>query len=298
MKKRPLFSIITPTRNQADFIEETIKSVLAQTGDFSIEYIIADGVSSDGTLEIIKKYEELLKNGDYPLELKSVDFKWWSRPDKGQPDAINKGFRAARGEIVAWINSDDIYEKGAFSEVAAAFRKNPGSGMIYGNYSEIDSRGKIVRPMKVMPFDLHTEIDAGNIIPTPSTFFKRQAVIDAGYINPRYQYAFDYDLFIKVAKLYPVVYVDKYWSKFRLHESSKTVSMEKKFWPEEREISRAHGAQFFSRHLINHYSRYYPRTMFIVIKSVRLVRLLIRGRIVTIFKKVMNNIRHAAKAVW
>lgn len=291
----PLFSIITPSYNQADFLEDTIKSVLDQAGDFTIEYIIADGGSTDSSVEIIGKYENLLKQNKYPLKNQGIIYKWWSRPDKGQPDAINQGFKAARGTIAAWVNSDDVYEKDTFKEVAQAFKKNSKAGMIYGNFSEIDSRGKLIRPMKVMPFDLGVEINSGNIIPTPSTFFNRKAVIDVGLINPKYHYAFDYDLFIKVAKKYPVIYVDSYWSRFRLHGSSKTVSLEKKFWPEEREISRIHGGKFFSQHFINHHDRYHHRTTFIAVKTARALSLIFRGQFVMVLEKIANNIRHVIR---
>lgn len=294
-KAAPLFSIVTPSYDQADFLEDTIKSVLDQAGDFTIEYIIADGGSTDSSVEIIKKYEGLLKHGKYSLQNQGVMYQWWSKPDKGQPDAINQGFKLASGKIVAWINSDDIYEKEAFAQVAKAFEKNPNAGMIYGNFSEIDSKGKLIRPMKVMPFDLDIEINSGNIIPTPSTFFARKAVLEVGLINPKYHYAFDYDLFIKVAKRYPVVYVNSYWSMFRLHGGSKTVSLEKKFWPEEREISRAHGGKFFSQHFINHHDRYHHRTTFIAVKAARTLSLILTGQFVTVFKKIANNIRHAIR---
>lgn len=294
-KADPLFSIITPSFNQVDFIEDTIKSVLDQAGPFVIEYVIADGGSTDGSLEIIKKYDRLIKESKFSLKNKGVIYRWWSRPDKGQPDALNQGFKTSRGKYMAWINSDDVYEKDALAQAAKAFEKNQGAGMVYGNFSEIDAHGKVLRPMKVMPFDLSIEINSGNIVPTPSTFFSRKAIFDVGLINPKYHYAFDYDLFIKVAKKYPVIYVDSYWSKFRLHETSKTVSLEKKFWPEEREISRAHGARFFSQHLINHHARYHPRTTFLAVKTVRTIRLLLRGRFIVVIKKILNNIRHTLR---
>ena len=294
-KITPLFSIITPSYNQADFLEETIKSVLNQAGDFTIEYIVADGGSTDQSLEIIKKYDKLLKEQKYLLKNKGVAYTWWSRSDKGQPDAINQGFKMASGKIAAWVNSDDVYEAGAFAEVSKAFEKNPRAGMIFGNYSHINEKSKLLQKIKVQPFDLYTEIDLGNIIPVPSTFFSRKAVEAVGFINEKYQYAFDYDLLIKVAKKYPVAQVDSFWSRFRLHDSSKTVATERKFWPEEREISRAHGGKFFSRHFINHHDRYHHRTTFVAVKLVRTVRLIAKGQFITVFKKLANNVRHAVR---
>jgi glycosyltransferase involved in cell wall biosynthesis len=288
----PLFTIITPSYNQADYLEETIKSVLDQAGSFSIQYIVADGGSTDSSVNIIKKYEKALKDNTYPLRNKGVDFSWWSRPDKGQPDALNQGFKAARGKIAAWVNSDDVYEKGCFKEVAEAFDSNPKAGMIYGNFAHIDSQGKILRRIKVPDFDLDTEINLGNIIPTPSTFFRREAVNAVNFINPKYQYAFDYDLFLKIAKRYPVIHINSYWSRFRMHETSKTVATERKFWPEEREISRAHGGRFFSQHFIRHHDRYHHRTTFVAVKLARTARLLARGNLPEVSKRLLNNMQH------
>jgi len=293
----PQFSIVTPSYNQGEFLEETILSVLDQAGNFTIQYIIADGGSTDSSVKIIKKYDRILKEKKYPLKNKGVDLSWWSRPDNGQPDAINQGFKLAKAPIVAWVNSDDVYEKGAFAEVTQEFIKNPAAGIIYSNYTQIDGKSKIIQradfiKLGLAPFDLEKEINLGNLIPTPSAFFNRKAVEKVGYINEKYQYAFDYDLFIKIAKEYPVIYVDAYWSRFRFHDTSKTVSMEKKFWPEEREISRKHGGKFFSQAFINHHDRYHHRSTFVAVKAARTIKLLTSGNLKEIGRRLMNNLRH------
>lgn len=298
--QKPKFTIVTPSYNQGMYLEETIKSVLNQTGDFSIQYIVADGGSTDNSVDIIKKYDRLLAAGKYPFKNKGVDFSWWSHPDKGQPDAINQGFKLAKADILAWVNSDDVYEKGAFAEVAKEYEKHPNAGIIYSNYTQIDSKSKVIQRADFLklgfaPFDLDKEINLGNLIPTPSAFFNRQAVEKVNYINAKYQYAFDYDLFIKIAKEFPIIYVNAYWSRFRFHDTSKTVSLEKKFWPEEREISRAHGGKFFSQAFINHHDRRHHRTTFVAVKIARTFKLFAKGDFKSIYKKLMNNARHYLK---
>ncbi|HTX79640.1 MAG TPA: glycosyltransferase family 2 protein, partial [Longilinea sp.] len=119
-----LVSIVTPSFNQARFLERTIRSVLEQT-DADIEYLVVDGGSTDGSVEIIQKYADRLA--------------WWvSEKDKGQTDAINKGFSHAHGEILAWLNSDDTYEPHAISEAVAFLQAHPDTGMVYGDANFID----------------------------------------------------------------------------------------------------------------------------------------------------------------
>ena len=117
----PTYSIVTPSYNQAQFLERTILSVISQKGDFAIEYIIMDGGSTDGSIEIIKKYASQILDKTYPIRCKAVTLFRKSEKDKGQSDAINKGLRMATGDVVAWLNSDDTYRPGAFQHVAHAF---------------------------------------------------------------------------------------------------------------------------------------------------------------------------------
>ncbi len=127
-----IISVVTPSYNQGIFIERTIRSVLDQSGDFSIEYFIADGGSTDDTIQIIKDYEFRVREGDYPVRCQGVKFGWVSEKDHGQADAVNKGIYATSGEIIAWINSDDIYYPNAFSTVATFFHNNPSALAVYG----------------------------------------------------------------------------------------------------------------------------------------------------------------------
>src|SRR5512138_1788368 len=136
----PLVSIITPSFNQAAFLETTIRSVLDQ--DYpSLEYFIVDGGSKDGSLEIIQRYAHRLAG-------------WVSEPDRGQTDAINKGFGMAHGEILAWLNSDDVYQPGAVAEAATFLQQNPEVGLVYGDATYIDENGRTIGHFPARQTDL------------------------------------------------------------------------------------------------------------------------------------------------
>ena len=128
-----IISIITPSLNQGQFIEQTIKSVLFQAGNFYIDYIIVDGGSIDNSIDIIKKYDLLIKNNKYSIKCYGIKFRWFSKKDKGQTNALNKGFKMANGDICAWINSDDWYEKDVFQFIIKKFEENLEIDLIYGN---------------------------------------------------------------------------------------------------------------------------------------------------------------------
>jgi glycosyltransferase involved in cell wall biosynthesis len=253
---KPLVSIVTPSFNQREFIDATIQSVLKQ--DYpNVEHIVMDGGSTDDTMKLLKQYEHL---------------EWVSEPDKGQSDAINKGFKRSKGEIIAWLNSDDIYMPGAISEAVAALQQHPDWGIVYSNLIEIDSTGKSLRRFVTDEFDLEQEINRGNIIPQPASFFRRGVIEQAGWIDERYHYAMDYDLWIRAARIAPIKKVDGWWAGFRLHETSKTVSENQKFWAEERAISRKHGAPFFSPMYMHYLRTYHPRTYQVVGKGLAAAR--------------------------
>src|SRR3989304_9665212 len=209
VKGSPLVSIITPSYNQGGFIEETIKSVLSQ--DYpEIEYIVIDGGSTDNTVEILKKYEGRIK--------------WVSEKDRGQSDAINKGFGMARGEIFAWLNSDDIYMKGAVGKAVAFLDNHPDVKLIYGDALFCDENGKIVGEYHSPDTFNYKKLAFYNSICQPSTFFKREAFFDAGGIDLNLHHLMDHDLWMKMAKNNEVAHIPEILSIYRLHSESKTVS--------------------------------------------------------------------------
>jgi len=203
-------SIITPSFNQGAFIEQTIESVLSQDYE-NMEYIIIDGGSTDNTLEILRRYDNRVR--------------WVSEPDNGQSDAINKGFRLATGDIVAWMNSDDTYEPGAISAIVPLFEKNPKLGLIYGEGYIINESGERVgRFSATVPFDLWKLIHVWDYILQPTTFFRRDALVKCGYLDERLNWAMDWDLWIRLA-MEPkseVLYIDRYLANSREYAETKT----------------------------------------------------------------------------
>ena len=150
----PLVSILTPSFNQAPYLEETIQSVLLQDHP-RLEYIIVDGGSTDGSIEVIKKYEHKLA--------------WWvSEKDKGQTDAINKGFARASGEILAWINSDDTYEPGAVSAAVKYLQEHPNVGMVYGDCNFINEAGRVIGKLPFAPSGICPHPTTDDVLPRRS----------------------------------------------------------------------------------------------------------------------------------
>lgn len=214
----PKISIITPSYNQAHFLEETIRSVLLQ-GYPKLEYIIVDGGSTDGSVEIIKKYEQYLSY-------------WISEKDQGQSDAINKGLRLATGDIINWLNSDDYYEPHTLFKVAEAFR-NPSVHVVCGK-SHLFNEDKVLR--KSSGTDIYPDNLAKTIgwarIDQPETFFRHSAIEKMGHLNAHFHYIMDKEWWVRYLMLFGlgnIQIIEDVLVNFRLHESSKTVSQAKGF---------------------------------------------------------------------
>ncbi len=223
MEKRITISVVTPSYNQGAFISETIQSVLAQEGDFHLDYIVVDGGSDDGSVEIIKRYERLLGEGTLQTKCRGIRYRWVCEKDRGQTDAIIKGFRMAEGEILAWLNSDDIYLPDTLQTVAAFFRKNTGTALLYGQAHYCDRDGKIMGRFPTEDFDIR-KLAYFNFICQPSAFFRREAFEAVGGLDMNLHYVMDYDLWIRMSKQFEFKYLPVYLSKYRLHEESKTIS--------------------------------------------------------------------------
>jgi len=284
-------TVVTPSYNQALYLEETIKSVISQKGNFSLEYIVADGASTDSSIEIIKKCDYLLRNGKFPINCQRVEFVWWSKKDQGQSDAINQGFRIARGKVLAWLNSDDLYEPNAIKEALELLKSSGDIGLVYSNLIDIDQKGNEIRRHNIQDFDMAFVLNGGNIIPQPTAFFYKDTLERVGYLNEKYHYAMDYDLWIRIGKKFKILHSPKYWAKFRLHESSKTVSLSAKFWKEEREISLKHGGNILSLLYINHLYRDHPALMARTQKIMRGLSLLRRLELKDFKEKLASNIK-------
>lgn len=218
----PVISIITPSFNQGEFLIETIESVINQTGDFCIDYIIVDGGSTDNSVDSIKHYEYLLKRGEWPITCRGITFRWSSERDRGQTDALAKGFRMAEGEICAWLNSDDIYLQGTLQNVAAFFRDYPETGLLYGDAHYCDASGAIIGRYRTEEFD-HDTLAWFNFICQPATFFRRSVFEAVGGLDDTLHFAMDYDLWVRIGTRFPCRYLPLFLATYRLHEASKTI---------------------------------------------------------------------------
>jgi glycosyltransferase involved in cell wall biosynthesis len=230
--KRMLVSVVTPSYNQARFLEETIRSVLVQ--DYpDIEYIIIDGGSTDGSVEIIRRYQDRLAA-------------WVSEPDRGQTDAINKGFALAHGEILAWLNSDDTYEPGAVAEAVAFLKSHPEVGLVYGDANFINENGQVIGRFPAAQTS-YTKLRRGYVhIPQQSAFFRAALWREVGPLDVSFYFAMDYDLWVRLAAKAPLVYVPRLWANFRLHGNAKTILSDDRCWPEMIRVHRRDGGSYFS----------------------------------------------------
>ena len=219
----PTVSVVTPSFNQARFLEQTILSVLEQ--DYPhLEYIVVDGGSTDGSQQTIEKYAHRLAHRI-------------SESDLGQTDAINKGFALASGEILAWLNSDDTYNPGAISEAAEFLNTHPEVGMVYGNAYYIDAEGRWIGRYPARQTSYKGLRRGVNTVCQQSMFFRASLWEEIGPLDPSFYYAMDYDLWVRLASRAPIVFVDRYWANFRLHDSSKSLTAAYLCWPE---IMRVH----------------------------------------------------------
>ena len=201
-----LVSIVTPSYNQAPYLEQTMLSVLEQ--DYPrIEYIVIDGGSTDNSVEIIKKYADRLAY-------------WTSEKDSGQAEAINKGFARARGEIVAWLNSDDYYMLNTVSVAVRCFEQNPDVVMVYGDMLAVDGDGHTLNVLKYKQLSLE-DLLCFQIIGQPSVFFRRAALEKAGHLEPTFHFMLDHHLWIRLAQHGRILHVPQVWSAARYHAEAK-----------------------------------------------------------------------------
>lgn len=206
----PKISIITPSYNQGEFIEETILSVIGQNYP-NLEYIIIDGGSTDRTVEVIKKYEKYLTY-------------WVSEKDKGQSHAINKGFDRATGDILGWLNSDDLYLPGTFSSISELMKENT-MGIFFGNcirFNETEN-GVISSGSNVCGWQKYNDLSFSDYIIQPSTFWSRKTLQTIGPLREDLHFGFDWEWFLRAQQLnVPFISTNKCFSMYRFHQSHKS----------------------------------------------------------------------------
>jgi glycosyltransferase involved in cell wall biosynthesis len=205
----PLVSVITPSFNQARFVGAALESVLSQ--DYpNIEYAVCDGGSTDGTTDIIRGYAGRLSY-------------WISEPDAGQSDAMNKGLANTSGEIVTFLNSDDLLLPGAITAAVECLQRNPAIAAVYGDVDFIDESDRLVRRLRWRDFDFVSLLTHRLSVPSPGAFFRRAVLDEVGWLDPTLHFAMDYDLWLRVGARKEVAHLHRALAHFRLSDSSKSV---------------------------------------------------------------------------
>lgn len=213
----PLVSIVTPSYNQAAFLEQTLRSVLEQ--DYpAIEYLVADGGSTDGSVDILERYASKLA--------------WWvSEKDHGQAEAINKGFARAKGKYVAWVNSDDYYEPGAIKAAVEVLEANPQLGMVFGDVQVVDKDGRVLNNLHYGNWGLN-ELMTFHIIGQPSVFMRREVLEKAGHLDLSYHFMLDHQLWLRMGLQAPMQYIPRLMAGAHYHEDCKNLQQAAEFGKE------------------------------------------------------------------
>lgn len=209
MQGLPLVSIVTPSFNKDAFIEETILSVKAQTYPY-IEHIVIDGGSTDKTLDILRRH--------------SNSIIWISEPDSGQSDAINKGWKIAKGEILAYLNADDIYMPWTVETAVKLLGEHPDVDMVYGKCNIIDEQGELIMECPATEFNLSDLVCGTCGLPQPTVFFRKKIIDTIGYLDADLHMAMDLDFWIRAGLLFKIKYIPQILANFRVYPGTKTVN--------------------------------------------------------------------------
>ncbi len=235
----PVISVVTPSYNQGRFIDETIRSVISQEGDFFIEYLIMDGGSTDESVDIIKKYDRLIKEGKWPLKCRGIEYRWVSERDRGQADAVNKGLKIAKGEVLGWLNSDDTYLPGALGKALRYFEGNSDVMMVYGEGYHIDESGSIMERYPTEPFD-REKFARVCFICQPTVFFRKRVFKEVGPLDAGLQYCMDYEYWMRISERLKIGFLPEYLANSRLYPETKTMSKRVEAYREAKETVKKH----------------------------------------------------------
>ena len=255
-----MFSIVTPSLNQGKFIEKNILSVFEQNDD-NYEHLIIDGGSTDGTLDILKKYNHL---------------RWISEKDDGQTQAINKGFKMARGDIIGWLNSDDVYYPGAFKKVRNIFSMNPATDFIFSHCLRIDEEDNILSLSQGWDPKRFNVLNYNNHIPQPTVFFRNIIFEKTGYLDERYFLVMDVDFWRRISKNHEMMLVNDIFACFRMHDGSKTAKYLSRFRYESKISFFRNGGSMFSPYYFETFIR--PKLEKLFVYNPILKRLFLHGK--------------------
>jgi glycosyltransferase involved in cell wall biosynthesis len=224
-------SIVTPSYNGLRFLPRAADSILSQSGDFELEWIVVDGASTDGTVEFLRN-------------LNDSRVHWASEPDRGQSDAINKGLSRATGDVVAWLNTDDVYISGALAEVARAFESNPDTRWLVGRYEVIDEQDRPIRSTVVRYKErslrryTYRALLRENFISQPAVFWRRGFGHDVGRLDESLHWTMDYDLWLRMGRIAEPLFLDRVLARFRLYPESKTGKVDRRQFDEQYAVAK------------------------------------------------------------
>ena len=204
-----MLSVITPTRNMANFLSETLDSVAALRTPH--EHVVIDGASDDGTVELLEGRED-------------PHLTWISEPDTGQTEAVNKGLRLAQGDLLAWVNADDAYITEAVDRVLEHLDRNPLSDAVFGAVNYIDENGEVFRTLVPPKFSWRRYLYFGAFVTTPTIIFRRELLAHAPELNEQYVDAADYDFYLRLLRGVRVDRIEEPYLNFRYHPTSKTTT--------------------------------------------------------------------------
>lgn len=252
MAQAPLVSIVTPSFNQAAYLDEAMQSIFAQEYS-SIEYIVIDAGSTDGSVDVIKRHAARLAY-------------WVSEPDRGQADALNKGFAQAKGKYLAWLNADDRLKPSAVKEAVAFLEAHPDWGMVYGGADFIGASGGKIGRFDSRQTD-YERLLAGYVhIPQQASFWRADLWREVAPLDTELSFAMDYDLWVRLAKISRLQYVPHVWADFRLHADSKTIQNDMRAWEDMLKVNKREGGGAISLMVFKYWLR---RLLFPLIRARR-----------------------------